>query len=455
MKFNDFGFKKFINDCLQSENITTPTPIQEKVIPLFKKNHSIIGKSNTGTGKTFAFLLPILNNIDYDKKNQIQATIIAPTRELAYQIYQVCKKFTKYEPRINAKLFTGGDSIEDQRRKLLIEQPMICICTPSRMSTLYNENTLKITTSDYLVIDECDMIFELGFIDDIDLIVSKIKDDAKKLVFSATISEECRIFLEKYFTNCLYLEVKEKSINNTNIENILIWTKNRENKEVIQALLKTLNPYICLIFVNHKKNINTVNNWLQEIGLRAAIISGDIEANKRLVIFKKIKNLEFKYVICTDLASRGVDIEAVSHVISIDLPNDLSYYIHRCGRTGRANNTGISYVLQNSKNQAQVEELKKQGITFTNYRFVDSQLVPVDTKKIRHSKNKVFKPKDNEISRIQNKYKKQKVKPGYKTKINKEIEEYKLKKRRQHIKESIDKIKKDRYKKRREDIFEK
>ncbi|QEH61745.1 ATP-dependent RNA helicase CshB [Spiroplasma chinense] len=453
MKFSDFGFKKFINDALNDIGFEKPTSIQEKVIPLLKKHRTVIAQSHTGTGKTHAFLLPILNNLDYSS-NKVQCLIITPTRELARQIFANIKELIKYNEQATCALYVGGDDIEKHQDGLKNKQPMIVVGTPTRLRGLYEQNYLQLTTANHVVIDECDMIFELGFIDDIDLMLSKMSKTTNISLFSATINNGLKPFLTKYLSNSIFIENLDKKPSSKNIEHILVWTKNRENKDILKLIVDSINPYVAMIFVNRKNQIKEVIGWLNEFGVRnIGELHGDLDPRQRTNMQKRIQNMEFKWIVASDVASRGIDIDGVSHVISIDLPQELDYYIHRSGRTGRNQYSGQSYVLFNSNNQHQIDTLKSQGVEFSNKKLVGNQLVDV-VQKEKIKKVNPNNPAAVEEAKILNRYKKKPIKPGYKKKRKAEIDKVKKDIRRKHIKESIAKIKKEKYKKRREELFD-
>ncbi|WP_342258396.1 DEAD/DEAH box helicase [Spiroplasma endosymbiont of Dioctria linearis] len=454
MKFSDFGFKKFINDALEEIGFVYPTKIQEKVIPLIKKHRSVIAQSHTGTGKTHSFLLPILNNIVYDETNKIQCLIVTPTRELARQIYENTKDILKLNDKGTVGLFVGGDDIEKSIQNVKTKQPSVVIGTPTRLKKMYEEGNLFITTAKYVVIDECDMIFDLGFIEEVDYMLSKINRDVNVSLFSATINKGLRPFLQKYLSKSIFIENKDSNPTNKNIEHVLVWTKNKENKEVLRTIVSEINPYVCMVFLNKKDQIKEIISWLNEFGIKnVGELHGDLDSRQRTNMQKRIQNGDFKWIVGSDVAARGIDIDGVSHIISVDLPKDLDYYIHRSGRTGRNQYSGQSYVLFNSTNQHQIDELKSKGISFSNFKLVNNQLVEINTVKKKKEFNANL-PVNVETKKIIDKYKGQKVKPGYKKRRKAEVDKVKKDIRRKHIKESIAKIKKDKYKKRREELFE-
>jgi len=451
MKFTDFGFKKFINDELEKREFYFPTPVQEETIPLLKKHQNVIVKAHTGTGKTLAFLLPILNNLNYQAKDHIQCLIIVPTRELAHQIFDEVNSFKEFNKDLTAGLYIGGDDVEKTKDTLKHKQPIIAIGTPAKVRELYELNLLRVTTADWMVVDEFDMIFDLGFFDDLDFIMSKMKKDAVYSLFSATLNNSLKPFLKKYIPHGILVDKSQKQPTNSNIRHVIIDTKNKDNKFVLQTLLKTINPYVALIFVNSKDEVPEVVSWLHEMKIsNVGELHGGLQPRTRATMLKKIKNNEFNYIVATDVAARGIDIEGLSDVISIDLPKDLSYYVHRSGRTGRKDFNGSSYVLYNVKNQDKINALKDKGVEFEIVKLVGNELVPVDGPK----KKKPAFVSDQE-KQILNKYAHKKVKPGYKKKRKQELDKVKQERRRQHIKENIAKIKKEKYKRRRKEIFEK
>ncbi|KKW61456.1 DEAD/DEAH box helicase [Mycoplasma capricolum] len=453
MKFTDFGFKKYINDTLDQIEFIAATSIQQKVIPLLKKHQNVIALAHTGTGKTHSFLLPILNNLKLEENNNyVQAVIISPTRELSLQIYQNTKLFLKNNPLINCNLFIGGEDISKNIEQLEKKQPHIVIGTPTRLKELYDLNKLRLTTTSYFIIDECDMIFDLGFIEDVDYLISKINQNVTIGIFSATISQQLSVFCKKYIKNAHFIDDSQNKISTSNVKHILIDTKNKELEQSLIQIINSINPFLCIIFVNQKDEISKIVEILHKNNIKqVAELHGNLQPRLRLSMLKKIQNNEFKYLVATDVASRGVDIKGVSHIISINLPSDLTYYIHRSGRTGRNNSTGYSYIIYNLKNKTQIEELIKKGIEFETKKLIDNQLVDIKT---NYKKVKVFKELDAESKQVINKYKNKKVKPNYKKKRKQELDKIKQKIRRKHIKENIEKIKKAKYQKRRSELFD-
>ncbi len=456
--FNQFSFKRFLNLGLAELKFVEPTIVQEKVIPLLLKHQNVICKAHTGTGKTFAFCLPILNNINYEQA-KIQSIIVTPTRELAKQIYDNIRFFKKFEPNLQVNYFIGGEDIKRQIKKLQRIQPNIIIATPTRLKYLFEQKSLNFGKLTTFIIDECDMLFDLGFIENIDYILSKVNPNVKVSVFSATTPTELKPFLIKYLKNPNYLDLNANQITNQNITHILISTKHQERETILLKLLKTFDTYLCLIFVNKKTDINKYYDLLLEHNYSVIQLHAGLEPRLRTQVVKRIRNLEYKYVIASDIAARGIDFIGVSHVISIDLPNDLEYYIHRSGRTGRANYTGYSYVLYDTKNLNLLQQLMTKGITFKTKKWNQQGELAETVLSDDKPKKQPYLAVENEINKIIHRYKtkdnNKKIKPSYKKKRKAEIDEFKKQVRRSHIKESIKKIKKEKAKERSNKLFNK
>ncbi|MCU9613898.1 DEAD/DEAH box helicase [Caldibacillus lycopersici] len=425
-KFTKFPLAPFLLGALAEIGFYEPTEIQERIIPKALTGKSIVGQSQTGTGKTHAFLLPILTKID-PEVNEVQAVITAPTRELANQIYHEVLKLTKNaEVELLTKLFVGGT---DKNRTIekLKTQPHIVVGTPGRIYDLVKEKALSIYTAKMMVVDEADMMLDMGFIEDVDKIAASLPGDLQMYVFSATIPENLKPFLKKYMENPLFVQVEPDQKSAKNIEHILIPQRHRNKVDLLINVLQAYNPYLAICFTNTKQNADSLANKLAEKGVKVGIIHGDLPPRERKKMMNQIRNLEFQYIVATDLASRGIDIDGVSHVIHYELPKDLSFYIHRAGRTGRGDYSGISAVIYEENDIMTISKLEKMGITFSNKDLVNGEWVDVQDRNER--KNRKKKLPDSKERPIQVK-KPNKVKPGYKKKIKNEIETMKKRQRR-------------------------
>lgn len=439
--FNQFKLADFCNQVINELGFKKPTTIQEKVIPLIKKNKDVIGISQTGTGKTHAFLLPIMNKID-SKKDMVQAVITAPTRELAQQIYDNARLFEKYHPELRVALIIGGNDRQKIIQKLTT-QPHIVIGTPGRIKDLsLDEQALKITTADIMVIDEADMTFEFGYLEDIDAVAAKMKEDLQMLVFSATIPQIMRPFLKKYLKAPVLVEIENQTVTNQNVENILLATKHRDRYDVLKKIISLIDPYICLIFANTREEVAAIAKKLREDGLKVGEIHGDLEPRERRQMMRRINNNEFQYIVATDIAARGIDIDGASHVINYQLPKEPDFYIHRSGRCGRGKYTGICYSLYDSSDENNLRILERRGIEFKNMGIKNNKFVDLGERLKRTKRVKQQTELEKEVQKIIRRP--QKVKPGYKKKRKREIEKLVRKQKRAIIQNDIRRQKKER-----------
>ncbi|MCS0542641.1 DEAD/DEAH box helicase, partial [Aeromonas veronii] len=308
----------------------------------------------------------IINNID-SARQEVQAVITAPTRELATQIHHEIGKIIKFsgENPITAKLFVGGT---DKARAIekLKTQPHIVVGTPGRIHDLIKEQALQVYTANQIVVDEADLMLDMGFIEDVDQIAARMAEDLQILVFSATIPEKLKPFLKKYMENPRYTHVAPEQATAAKVEHILIPSRHRNKLNLLKSMLKVYNPYLAIIFTNTKKMADEVADGLIAKGMKVGRLHGDLPPRERKKVMKQINSLEFQYVVATDLAARGIDIEGVSHVINYELPSDLDFYIHRVGRTARAGYSGIAATIFEPADEDAIIRLEKMGVTFVN-----------------------------------------------------------------------------------------
>lgn len=425
--FNAFHLKPFIHKAIEELGFKEPTEIQRRIIPLALQNKSVIGQSQTGTGKTHAYLLPILNKVD-PSLNEVQAVITAPTRELANQIYQEMLKMTSHhEQPITARCFIGGTDKQRSIEKLK-QQPHIIVGTPGRINDLINEQALFVHKTSTLVVDEADLMLDMGFLHDVDQIAGKMPKNLQILVFSATIPEKLKPFLKKYMENPIFEHVEPQHIVAQKIEHILIQQKSRAKIDALKETLLAYNPYLAIVFVNTKQMADEVADQLIERGLKVARIHGGLTPRERKRMMKQIHDLEYRYIVATDLAARGIDIEGVSHVINYELPRDLDFYIHRTGRTARAGSEGIAATIYSASDEDSLIRLEKLGINFTYQEFKNGEWVDAVVRNRRQNRKKTTDEIDMKARKMVKKPKT--VKPGYKKKMREEIEKIKKRERK-------------------------
>lgn len=443
-KYTDYNFRETTKTFINLEGFKEPTPIQQAVIPLACKGRNIIGISDTGTGKTHSFLIPIMERVD-SSLSVIQAVITAPTRELALQIYNRCEKMSEADPKLRIRLITGGMEKSRMNEQLKV-QPHIVVGTPGRIKDLFlQEQTLRVDTADIMVVDEADMTLEFGFLEDVDAIAGKMKKNLQMMSFSATIPVALQQFLKKYMDNPSTVHIQGQSDFHPKIEHVLIPCQEKSYEEKLMELLATFTPYVCLIFANTRTQAASVAGMMRDAGYGIIELHGDLTPRERTKAMKDLVNIQKSYVVATDIAARGIDIEGISHVISLGFPKELDYYIHRSGRTGRAGRDGICYALYKKQDDAMIRSLEVKGVGFKHRNLKNgtwSELEPLHRKKVKKDD-----PLEKEISKIVSK-KKKKVKPGYKVKRKQEVEKLKRKARRQMIQEDIQRQKKERAKQR-------
>ncbi|MBD7894943.1 DEAD/DEAH box helicase [Limosilactobacillus sp. Sa3CUN2] len=441
--FADFKLQPYLLDAIKEINFHQPTPVQEKVIPLILKGESVVGQSATGSGKTHAFLLPIFSQLD-PNQHEVQTVITTPSRELAYQIYAAAKQLNKHLlTPVTIHNYVGGTDKQHQIEQLKRQQPQLVIGTPGRVLDLVKSQALDIHTATKFVVDEADMTLDMGFLDQVDQIASRFPDDLQMMVFSATIPQKLRPFLKKYMENPVMEEIPTETVINPDVKNWLMSTKGRDKNQLIYQLLTMGEPYLALVFANTKERAIELARYLGEQGLKVALIHGGLEARRRKRTMRQIRDLDFQYVVATDLAARGIDIDGVSLVINDDIPSDLEYFIHRVGRTGRNGMTGTAITLYAPSEDDLIAKLEERGIKFVPKEIRHGRIVTTHDRNRRQNYSRRQAKLDPTMKGFVKKTKK-KVKPGYKKRIKRAIREDEQQKRKLELRHKIRKAKRAR-----------
>ena len=444
-KFEDFNLKDTTMAFIEKNHFKQPTPIQEQVIPSALRGKDVIGLSSTGSGKTHAYLIPIMEKVD-PTKDEAQVVITAPTRELATQIYEMAKVMTEIVPELRVRLYVGGRERSKDIEQLEKSQPHIVIGTPGRIKDLFlNGGALRIDKASMLVVDEADMTLEYGFLDEIDAFVGRLGEHLQMLAFSATMPDQLKPFINKYMHHPITYQIGEKVRFNPDIKHVLVPCYHHGYAETILSILPGFQPYVCLIFANTRQEASSIAEELRKNKVSVSEIHGDLTSRKRKQAMKSISNAEHTYVVATDLAARGIDIGEVTHVISCGFPEDLEYYIHRAGRTGRAGSTGTCYALYQESDDQAIRSLQKRGIKFDHARHRSTgwqTLNPYGQRRL-----KTDDELEKKIAMIMTK-KNTKVKPGYKKKRAAAIDRVHRQKKREMIRSKIREEKKAMYKER-------
>ncbi len=336
--FNDFQIDGRIKQNIVSRGYTLPTPIQDQTIPHILAGRDIIGIANTGTGKTAAFLIPLINKILNNRMEKV--LIVIPTRELAVQIDDELKAFTK-GLNISSLLCIGGASINVQILTLA-QNPAIIIGTPGRLKDLIQRRFLNLANFKNIVLDEVDRMVDIGFIQDIRYIVSLLPKNRQSLFFSATVSSQVNSIIQSFLKSPITVSVKQtETVPQIHQDIIRVKDKN-EKMDKLNMMLKQDEYKKVLIFGRTKWGVERLSKSLQQKGINAGSIHGNKSLGQRLRVLTQFKQNQLHVLVATDIAARGLDIEDVSHVINFDEPSTYNDYIHRIGRTGRAQKTGIA-----------------------------------------------------------------------------------------------------------------
>jgi len=333
--FADFGVDAQLFKNIERKGYHTPTPIQDQTIPHLLQGRDVVGTANTGTGKTAAFLIPLIHHVITKKTKRV--LIVAPTRELAAQIYTELSTFKDRMP-IGAALCIGGVSINNQIDNLR-RAPLFVIGTPGRLKDLEQQRALNFSSFTSIVLDEVDTMLDMGFINDMKYIIQRLPQQRHSLFFSATLSKQIKEVMDQFLTDPISISVKTRqSAANVNQDVVKIAGKNKV--DVLHDLLIKPEFTKAIIFVRTKRATDRLSRQLDERGFKIAAIHGDKSQAQRRHALAQFKNNQTKVLLATDVVARGIDIDDVSHVINFDMPQSYEDYIHRIGRTGRANKIG-------------------------------------------------------------------------------------------------------------------
>lgn len=345
MNFTEFALNNNIAEAINDLGYTTATPIQEKAIPSLIDGKDLVGCAQTGTGKTAAFAIPIINHIHRivgagKKRKQIRTIILSPTRELAIQIAENFEALSKYT-QIKTYVIYGGVNMEPQIKALKYGIDVL-VATPGRFLDLYKQNYIKTDALHQLVIDEADLMLDMGFINDVRKIIKLTPPNRQTLMFSATMPMGVRELADEFLSNAVYVSVDPDSSTGVNITQKTYLVEKEDKKKLLKHILETQDLKNVLLFTRTKQGADNVVDFLQKEGYKADAIHGDKSQAARLQILEDFKNKQIDILVATDVASRGIDIQQLPFVINYDIPNIPEIYIHRIGRTGRAGEEGLA-----------------------------------------------------------------------------------------------------------------
>lgn len=342
--FEEFSLHALLNKNIKSKGYKSPTEIQERSIPVLINGSDLIGIAATGTGKTGAFLIPIIQQML--ENEHTRALVVVPTRELAEQVQEEFRSLTKGSG-IHSSCFIGGTSVgrdlSEARRK-----NRFIVATPGRLNDLINRGSIKLSNSNILVLDEFDRMLDMGFIGDVRNIASEMSDRSQTILFSATVDKSQEALIREFVSNPIKINVNTGTNSSDNVHQDIIKVKSSENKfDVLIELLKGDSFEKVILFAETKRSADKIGLQLKRSGMRSDVIHGDKSQNYRSNAIKHFKSGKTKILVATDVASRGIDVDNVTHVVNYELPRTMDSYIHRIGRTGRAGKVGMAYTFVN------------------------------------------------------------------------------------------------------------
>jgi ATP-dependent RNA helicase CshB len=446
MSFKSFNLSEKMVGSLERQGYLSPSSIQERVIPKALRGNNIVAQSETGSGKTHAFLIPIIEKLHLEE-NVLQALIITPTRELAKQIHNFILSFKDEFSQLHSRLFIGGEELDKTFHKGM-KVPHIIVGTPTRVHDFLDDSTiLDLSKVRTLVLDEADMVMEMGYFHDVDAIFKALHSSPQVMVFSATLEFNLRKKLEKYVGSDFTIEMDDVKTAKA-VTHHLIDIKHGDRLFAIQTFIEVYNPYLLIIFASRKEDVIKIGAFLTGLDHDIISIHGDMSIRERRSSFKRIATNKVRIIVASDLASRGLDIKDISDVLNYDLPRDLTYYFHRAGRTGRFGVSGRCFTFYNVDSLKSVEQLIKQGVAFSFLELKDG--IIGETKAI--AQRKVFRKKrdlelEREIKVAKAKTQTNIVKPGYKKKVRLAVKKVQTKHRREIIRKDIRRQRVERYKK--------
>lgn len=356
--FETLGLSRGLVESVQLLGFETPTPIQEKAIPvLLQGGRDFVGLAQTGTGKTAAFGLPLLDLID-DSVRETQALVLAPTRELGLQITNDLENFSEKFKSFNIVAVYGGASISEQIRKVK-RGAQIIVATPGRLIDLIDRKAINLSSIRYVVLDEADEMLNMGFKDDLDKILSFTPDEKVTWLFSATMPKEVRNIMKNYMSDPFELTVGEKNTGNVNIEHAYVIAHEKDRYLALKRILDYTPEIFGLIFCRTRIDTQRIAEMLMKDGYNADSLHGDLTQQQRDRVMMKFRGRSLQILVATDVAARGIDVEDITHVIHMNIPDEMEFYTHRSGRTARAGKKGISIAMISKRELGKVKQIEK------------------------------------------------------------------------------------------------
>ncbi len=365
MTFDELNLNEPLLQALNDLGFTEPTEIQEKAIPLLLKGHQdLVGQAQTGTGKTAAFVLPLLQRLNL-KSNDMQALILAPTRELAKQIVEEIEKLSKYMKKVKTVCIYGGASYDKQIGEIQKKRPQIVVGTPGRVIDLMNKRVLDFSEAEFLVLDEADEMLNMGFYDDVQKVLDSFNLNRMMWMFSATMPKQIKELIERECDLPEMVKVQKQTLSNADIEQLYFPVVKKQFAEAIYRLVISEKDAYGMVFCKTRGEAKDLAGNLADRGLKVECLNGDMAQQLREKAMERFKSRKVQLLICTDVAARGIDVNDLTHVFNYGLPQDIESYVHRIGRTGRAGKKGIAATIidpRDLKGLRRIEHVTNQVI---------------------------------------------------------------------------------------------
>jgi ATP-dependent RNA helicase RhlE len=356
VKFESFQLHASIMAGVKAQGYTTPTPIQRQAIPQVMQGRDVMGLAQTGTGKTAAFVLPILERLLQGPRGRVRALIIAPTRELAEQIHQSIKELGR-QTKLHSITIYGGVGVNPQIQKLRAGVEVVVAC-PGRLLDHINQGTIRLSSLEVLVLDEADRMFDMGFLPDIRRILKHVPTKRQTLLFSATMPDDIRRLAQDILHDPVTVQVGHTAPVNT-VSHALYPVGQHLKTALLLELLRHTDTESVLIFTRTKHRAKRVAQQLEKAGYKAASLQGNLSQNRRQAALDGFRDGSFRVLVATDIAARGIDVSSISHVINYDIPDTVDAYTHRIGRTGRAAKTGDAFTLITREDESLVRSIER------------------------------------------------------------------------------------------------
>ena len=358
MRFNELNLSREVLQSIEEMGFVNPSEVQENTIPKILDGHDLLAQAQTGTGKTASFGIPMIEKIEDNNYESLQALVLVPTRELARQVSEELKKLSKYKKFIKVVSIYGGADMRKQLRELK-SGASIVVGTPGRVMDHMKRKTIKINDLKFLTLDEADEMFDMGFRDDMKTIIEKTNSDRQTLFFSATFDNNIKEFSKRYQDNPKKVIIEKKELTAEKIKQYYLELNRNMKTEILNRLLLIKKPKKSIIFCNTKRMVESLEVEIAQRGYKVDSLHGDMRQSSRDNVMKKFRNNTIDILIATDVAARGLDVSDIDIVFNYDLPQQAEYYVHRIGRTARAGKKGVSFTFVTNKDYPKFREIEK------------------------------------------------------------------------------------------------